>query len=408
MYVLCQILRIWGTFDKLRFHIITYGCTANHADSKRIEAFLRSRGDTISEEADADVIIVNTCTVTKRTELNVIKRLEGLKGRRLIVAGCMPNTQPELLADLNVITPSMLDEIPFEYALDGTIGTVNISNGCVGDCAYCIVKRARGSLVSHDPRKISREVENMVRKGAKEIRLTSQDCSAYGLDIGMRLPALIDEITSIKGDFQIRIGMMNPFTIMDILDGILESFDDPKVFKFLHVPVQSGSNKVLKDMNRDYEVEDFIEIIDEFRKRFKEGTISTDFIIGFPTEEEEDFEDSLKLLSKIKSEKVNITRFSRRPGTEAFRMKDLLERTKKERSRIFTKSYHEIAREMNKRWVGRRLDVLTTEKGKKGGIIARDSSYKCIILKNDLEVGDRYKVRIKEAEMTYLVGELCQ
>jgi MiaB-like tRNA modifying enzyme len=398
----------------MRFRIETYGCTANQGDSKRIEALLRRGGHQIvGEEENADVVIVNTCTVTKMTERRVLKRLKELKekDKNIIIAGCMPAAQKELLhkeiGEVKMITPRLLDFI-HDYELDGVIGTVNISNGCVGSCTYCIVKRARGSLVSYNPVKIRSAVEKMVRKGAREIRVTSQDCSAYGLDRcdDMRLPALIERIVSIEGDFMMRVGMINPSTTVGISDKLIDAFDDEKVFKFLHVPVQSGSDDVLRDMGRNYTVSDFVEIVNEFRARFSDLTLSTDFIIGFPTETEDDFQLSLCLLKEIRAEKVNIKRFSPREGTEAFMLNDLIERTKKERSRIFTGIYHEIALEANKRWEGRILDVLATGEGKRGRVVTRDESYKNIIVKEDLKIGNRYKIRITEAKPTYLVGEL--
>ena len=399
-----------------KFSIETFGCTANKGDEMRMRAILRNAGHEIAETREADVVIVNTCTVTKRTELNVIKRLKELKkkGKKVVVAGCMAAAQPELVesilgADVTMVTPQDIYSYNNEQELDfnGVIAVVPIAMGCVGKCSYCIVKRARGDLRSYKPEKICKAVRNAVERGAKEIRITSQDCSAYGWDSpSLKLPALLDLVTSVEGDFRIRVGMMNPFTVIHILDELLDAFDSTKIFKFFHVPVQSGSDKVLGDMRRNYKAADFVEIVNSIRRRFKYSTICTDFIIGFPTETEEGFVSSLNLLETVKPEKVNITRFSPRPGTEASKLKDLLEREKKRRSRIFSSFYHALASEKNKELKGKKLPVLVTEQGKRGGVIGRDPSYREIVIKKDLPLGASCKVEVKEAKSSYLVGDL--
>lgn len=306
------------------------------------------------------------------------------------------------------------------------ISAIPIAIGCVGECSYCIVKRARGDLISYEPEKIVEGVKTSVKGGAREIRITSQDCSAYGFDWdrdrgldkenfgagGLKLPGLLDLITAVEGDFRIRVGMMNPFTMHRILNELLDAFDSEKVFKFFHVPVQSGSDKVLIDMKRNYKAADFVEIVKKIRLRFGYSTICTDFIIGFPTETVEAFSASLNLLSVVRPEKVNITRFSSRPGTEASKLKDLLEREKKRRSRIISSLYHDIALANNTWLKGKRLPVLITEKGKgknmEGGVIGRDPSYRVVAINSglDLPPGAVYSVRITEAKSTYLVGEV--
>lgn len=408
----------FAKFQKI--HLETFGCTANVGDTMKMRAILRNAGHEIVEESEADAVIVNTCTVTKRTELNVIKRLKELKeeGKEVIVAGCMAAAQPELVKsilgdDVAMITPQ---DIYNEFCgdqkadFDGVISVIPIAMGCVGNCSYCIVKRARGDLKSYEPEKIFETVKSAVERGAKEIRITSQDCSAYGWEnssaLKLKLPELLELVTSVEGDFRIRVGMMNPFTVIPTLDELLEAFDSEKVFKFFHVPVQSGSDKVLREMNRNYKAADFVEIVDGIRERFEYSTICTDFIIGFPTETEDDFLSSLNLLENVKPEKVNITRFSPRPGTEAFKLKDLLEREKKKRSRIFSALYHKIALERNTALEGKKHTILITEKGKKGGVICRDPSYRMVIINKDLPLGASYTVRITDVRSTYLVGAI--
>ncbi|HUV80049.1 MAG TPA: tRNA (N(6)-L-threonylcarbamoyladenosine(37)-C(2))-methylthiotransferase [Candidatus Bathyarchaeia archaeon] len=408
-----------NTFAKTqKVHLETFGCTANVGDTMKLRAILRKDGHAIVAEGEADVVIVNTCTVAKRTELNVLKRLKELKeeGKEVVVAGCMAAAQPDLVKsilgnEVTMVTPQDIYKGYIEdqwLDFDGVISVIPIAMGCVGKCSYCIVKRARGDLRSYKPEKICEAVKSAVERGAKEIRITSQDCSAYGWEDvrALKLPELLEMITPVEGNFRIRVGMMNPFTMIHILDELLDAFDSKKIFKFFHVPVQSGSDKVLRDMNRNYKAVDFVEIVKSIRQRFEDSTICTDFIVGFPTETEKDFFSSLSLLDDLKPEKVNITRFSPRPGTEASKLKDLLEREKKKRSRIFSSLYQNIVREKNNELEGKKLPVLITEKGKKGGVIGRDPAYRLVVLNKDLPLGATYTVRVTEAKSTYLMAEI--
>ena len=403
------------TPEAAKVFIETFGCTANVGDEMKMRAMLKSAGHELVEAREADIVIVNTCTVTKRTELNVIKRLKAWKaaGKKVIVAGCMAAAQPGLVKsilgdDVAMTTPGDLrnrggERVEFE----GVIAVIPIAMGCVGTCSYCFVKRARGDLRSCEPEKIRRAVKSAVERGAREIRITAQDCSAYGWDCpGIKLPELLEMITAIEGDFRIRVGMMNPSTVIHHLDELLDAFDSAKLFKFFHVPVQSGSDRVLGDMKRNYKAADFLEIVKSIRARFDYSTLCTDFIPGFPTETDADFFASLKLLEDVKPEKVNITRFSPRPGTDASTWKDMLEREKKRRSRMLSAVYHRIAFAKNKAWEGRNVPVLVTERGKKGGMIARDTSYRAIVVNRDVPPGTACTVRIAEARSTYFLGDV--
>ncbi len=415
-----KLERVLGTFIPLtgaKVCIETFGCTANAGDTEKLRALLKREGyRLVRDTEEADYVIVNTCTVTKRTELNVVKHLVALKNqsKKIIVAGCMPAAQPELVKrvlgdDTPVITPDELYPImdfDFEFAslYSSVVGIIPIAMGCLGECTYCIVKRARGRLRSHEPRKIRRALETAVASGLKEIRITAQDCAAYGFDRDVKLPELLELLTEVEGDFRLRIGMMNPCTLMHIIDELLDAFDSDKVFKFFHVPVQSGSDSVLREMRRNYTVDDFLEIVRSIRRRFHYCTICTDFIVGYPTEDEDDFRASLHLLEETKPEKVNITRFSPRPGTEAAKHKDMLERDKKQRSRVLSAVYHQIALATNTDLIGRELPVLVTERGSKGGMIARDPSYKTIIMGEELPPGYFCNARVVDASSTYLVA----
>lgn len=232
-----------NTFAKpQKIRLETFGCTANVGDTMKLRAILRKEGHAIVAEDEADVVIVNTCTVTKRTELNVLKRLKELKeeGKEVVVAGCMAAAQPDLVKsilgnEVTMVTPQDIYKSYIEdqwLDFDGVISVIPIAMGCVGKCSYCIVKRARGDLRSYKPEKICEAVKSAVERGAKEIRITSQDCSAYGWESSeiVKLPELLEMITSVEGDFRMRVGMMNPFTMIYILDELLDAFDSKKIF----------------------------------------------------------------------------------------------------------------------------------------------------------------------------------
>jgi MiaB-like tRNA modifying enzyme len=429
----------------MKIHIKTFGCTANKADSHRIMQLLASQGHVFVSNPDlADLVIVNTCTVTQTTQQKVLKYISLLSdlGKNVVVAGCLPAAQPDILDSIDYpsVTPASLDDITDIVSsnfvgnnfvdnndvdnnivgsngiivpvindvpiLEGVTGIVSISQGCVGQCSYCIVKQARGKLISRPVPDIVDEIKSLVRRGVREIQLTSQDTSAYGMDMGVRLPELLNAVTAVEGDYMIRVGMMNPFTVIGIIDDVIESFKDSHIFKFLHIPIQSGSDSVLQHMNRKHTTEEFKYIIETFRNNFPGIVISTDFIVGYPTETEQDFNDTLKLLKEMRPQKVNITRYSPRPNTPSSQLRDLPSWKKKERSRRLTKVHHSINRELLKKRIGDTTHVLTTEVGKNNSTTGRDIYYNNIVVKKDIPLGNWYDVKITGSTITYLIGEI--
>jgi len=199
-------------------------------------------------------------------------------------------------------------------------------------CTFCATKLARGNLRSYRIGDIKRQVEKAVTDGCKRINLTSQDDGCYGFDIDTDLPSLLNELITIEGDFTIRVGMMNPWHLDKVMDGLLEVFESDKIFKFLHIPVQAGSEQVLKHMRRIHTVENFKDAVEKFRAKFSGMNIATDIIVGYPSETEEDFQETLELIEETKPEVVNISRFSSRQGTDASKMKQISSEIMKDRS----------------------------------------------------------------------------
>jgi threonylcarbamoyladenosine tRNA methylthiotransferase CDKAL1 len=274
--------------------------------------------------------------------------------------------------------------------------------------SYCITRLARGVLQSKPVDQIVQEITQAVSTGHYELRLTAQDTACYGYDLDTNLAKLSEKITTINSshDFRVRVGMMNPNSVKPILHELIKAYEHPRIFKFLHLPVQSGDDELLSAMGRGYCVKEFIEILDIFRSAMPELTLSTDFIIGYPNETTEQFEHSLALLEQIRPNIVNITRFSARPGTSAAKLKNRLSGSKiKSRSREMTARRFAISNELNESQIGQRYRVLITERVKAGSVLARNDSYLPVVIKHNLPLGSWVNVEIKDATDSYLVGE---
>ena len=406
----------------MRFYLETYGCAANRGNSEAFASALVDAGHRRSSQEEAQLVIVNTCAVTERTERKILRRLSELQGERLVVAGCLPSAIPEAVRDLRcrevlgiLSAPSgrrIGEALPPEPGLPGSgrqardrCAVVNISEGCAGRCSYCIVRRARGLLRSKTVQEVAKEVRRRLKEGAVEVQLASQDAAAYGLDLGSSLPELIDAVAEIDGDFRIRVGMMNPDQLKPILEDLISSFDDPKVYKFLHLPVQSGSAEVLQSMRRGYAPQDFLSMAARLRAAFSDLTLYTDVIAGYPGETEEDFAATEELIKRAEPDKVNVTMYSPRPGTEASRLKDMPSRFKKDRSRRMTRLWKEIAGLRNGRYLGDELVAQVTEMGREGTVMARSANYRKIVIFKPLHLGSVRRFKIVKTTPFYLEGE---
>jgi MiaB/RimO family radical SAM methylthiotransferase len=218
------------------------------------------------------------------------------------------------------------------------------------------------------------------------------------------LPELINDLTKISGDFRLRIGMMNPDTILPILDELIDSYNDEKVFKFLHLPVQSGDDIILQKMRRNYAVNDFRFIVEKFRKAFNDVTLSTDVIVGFPPETDEQFQKSCELIKETKPDIVNVKAFSPRPKTKAYTMKRLDTKIVKGRTRKISKLRLEISKKNFERLVGKKEKILTTEFGKNNTVVGRTNAYRPVVIKNKISLGRFIDVKITGSGNTYLKG----
>ena len=393
-----------------------YGCSASFSDSEMISGLIVNGGHTLannSQESDLNVIV--TCSVKDATAAKMVHRIKESKSKPLVVAGCLPKAEQKTVEkfaeNASLLGPNSIGKTlqVIESALDGqkmialedtdiskvglpkirlnsAIGIVEIASGCMSECTFCQTKLAKGDLTSYRIGDIVRQVQTEISDGCNEVWLTSTDNGCYGLDIGSDLPELIRAVSEIDQKFFIRVGMMNPMYMPKIRDGLLKSFESSKVFKFLHVPVQSGSNQVLNDMKRGHTEQTFRDITQKFRKKFDKFTISTDIIVGFPTETEEDFEQTLKLLEETKPDIVNLSRYSQRPGTDAAEMNQIDVIEVKRRSKIAYELINKISEENNRNWIGWEGQV-TFDEEHEGQIRGRNFAYKPIFVKEKPRIG---------------------
>ncbi len=412
----------------MKYYIETYGCVANKVDSEIIMAALSSAGwERIANPDDADVIILNTCAVKEKTISNMLSRIRRLpRDRKLVVTGCMANVLPDKIREerpdaeiagpkewkelskiLGVHLPEKKAGVP-QMRTEPFIASVVISEGCTGTCTYCATKFARKYITSFRPGDVVRSVRDAVESGRREIRLTSQDTGAYGVDIGTNLVELLGEILdSVEGDYRIRVGMMNVDHAVRLIDeGLLDVYRDPRIYKFFHVPVQSGNDRILGIMVRNYSVEDFREVVGKIRKTFPLASISTDIIVGFPTETWEEFLDSARLIEELKIDVLNISRYSAIPGTAAARMRgQISSNEKKRRSKYLTEVHLRVGKEWNEHYVGKTLRTLFVERGRHGAVIGRTEQYKPVVVQDASLLGGFSDIYITDALSLFLRGE---
>ncbi len=422
----------------VRVYVESYGCSRNRADGEIMEAILLRAGYELAEGPDkADYVVVNTCAVKDPTELKMARRIRELldSGKKVIVTGCLVHVNPEAIDPRvsGILGVKSIDRIaeaisvaergeklisvegwrernPDKLELPrlwkpGVSFVVPISEGCLNACTYCATRFARGVLKSYKPELVIKWVREAVSRGYREIILSSEDTGCYGFDIGTNLAELLDEITAVEGDFRVRVGMMNPNHVLKFLDELIEAYQDEKVYRFLHLPVQSGDNEILRRMGRTYTVEEFEEIVNAFRKKIPDLNLNTDIIVGFPGESDEAFRNTVELVKRVKPDKINVSRYSARPGTIAARWKQLPGWLVKERSRELHRLRLAIAYEINRGYIGRTVEVLVHGPGKKGGIEGRTFNYKDIILDSG-EAGGFVRVKVERATATYLLGRI--
>lgn len=436
-----------------RYLIKTYGCQMNVHESEKIAGQLQTLGYEETQTAeDADVIVFNTCCVRENAEqhafgnIGMYKKLKKEKKDLVIaVCGCMTQ-QGEFAKKLSATFP-FVDVIIGTYNIDEfgkilqkTVDTkkriveildkngdiceeitpyrssypnawVNIAYGCNNFCTYCIVPYVRGRERSRLPENVVDEVKNLVNEGYKEITLLGQNVNSYGHDLknDVGFASLLDEIGKIEGKFRLRFMSNHP---KDLTEDVIEAIKrNPHACHAIHLPVQSGSNRILSLMNRRYSVEKYLSQIESIRKIIPDCAITTDIIVGFPTETEEDFIDTVKLVETVKFDGAFTFVYSKREGTKAAIMAGQIDpEIQKDRIMRLIDVQNELNRKESLTYVGKTVEILVEDfDEKKNSYMGRDERGKMAYFSCDENViGKFVNVKITSAGGMSLMGEIIE
>ena len=405
--------------DQKKVWLESYGCAASIADSELIAGILKNRGFEIATHPNrADLNLIVTCSVKDVTEHRMIYRISRLSksGKPLVVAGCLPKADPTRVQlaspHASLLGPNSIDKTAevVDSAIAGNkmtaladsisdktnvprvrvnpvISIVQIATGCMSVCSFCQTKLAKGWLKSYRIGDIVRQVKNDIKDGCKEIWLTSTDNGCYGKDAGSNIVDLLESCTDIDGQYKIRVGMMNPMFLSPILDRLIQVFvENEKIFKFLHIPVQSGSERILRKMKRGHTAKTFSDLVASFRTRVPKITIATDVIVGFPSETEHDFYETTELINETQPDIVNASKYSARPGTAATVEKQINTTVVKKRTKQLHHLIDMTSRKRNSIWSKWYGEILIDEKrGNK--VQGRNYAYKPVVVTGNLNIG---------------------
>lgn len=436
--------------ERKKVWIEAYGCSASMADYEMIAGLLKSYGYKLAKhESESSVNLVVTCSVKDVTEHKMISRITKLSKspKPLIVAGCLPKADQKKVEFINptasllgphsinrtievvnsairgvrtiALEDSVADKINMPRSrLNPITSIVEIASGCMSKCSFCQTKLAKGMVRSYRTGDIIRQIRTDIDQGCKEIWLTSTDNGCYGRDIGTDLVGLLDACCQIEAEYKIRVGMMNPMYIPKMLDKLVKLYKhNSKIYKFLHIPVQSGCDRILKKMKRGHTAEIFTETVKIFRKNIPEITIATDIIVGFPTETQKDFQQTMDLIRHTQPDIVNISKYSSRPGTAAAQLKKINSEIVKGRSMQLHLLSEQISKMRNLLWKGWRGEMLIHKNNNKI-FQGRNYAYKPIHIplayqfssssssSSDLHVGMKANIEIIGFNNRALIGRV--
>ena len=428
-----------------KYFILTYGCQMNESDSERIAFLLENKGcQQALTENKADLIIVNMCSVRQSAVDRIYgfgKKIKKLKKKnknlKTILTGCISKKDHRKFIktfDL-VLSIKNLSQWPkyFEAGFSSELwppllkqdneyfkiqpkqmnnfsALIPISFGCSNSCAYCVVPFTRGSLICRSHNEIIKETKNAIKNGAKEIWLLGQNVNDYKSPTNSKInfSKLLEMINNINADFWIRFTSPNPKDFSDELINAMAKLK--KVTEYLNLPVQSGDNKILREMNRSYTIEKYKALVKKIRKKIPNISLSTDIIVGFPTETKSQFQNTLRFLKDIKFDMAYIAKYSPRHRTKANKLKDdVSEKEKQARWKTLTKILGKTSLEKNKKYIGKEVEVLVDDY-KNGFILGKTRTYKTVKIKSkdkDL-IGKIIKVKITKGLSWRLEGILAK
>ncbi|XP_063055799.1 threonylcarbamoyladenosine tRNA methylthiotransferase [Engraulis encrasicolus] len=424
----------------------TWGCSHNSSDGEYMAGQLAASGYKMTDDpAEADLWLLNSCTVKNPAEdhfRNSIKKAQEQE-KKVVLAGCVPQAQPrmEYLKGLSIIGVQQIDRVVevVDEAVKGhsvrllgqkkdngrrlggarldlpkirknpLIEIISINTGCLNACTYCKTKHARGDLASYPVDELVERARQSFQEGVCEIWLTSEDTGAYGRDIGTDLPTLLWRLVEeIPEGGMLRLGMTNPPYILEHLEEMAKILSHPRVYAFLHVPVQSASDSVLMDMKREYCAADFTHVVDFLKERVPGITIATDIICGFPGETEEDFQETMELVRTYRFPSLFINQFYPRPGTPAAKMEQVPAHIKKQRTKELSALFHSYNPYDHK--MGERQHVLVTEESFDAQYyVAHNKFYEQVLVPKDPGLkGKMVEVDIYETGKHYMKGRLVE
>ena len=434
------------------YHIVTYGCQMNVHESEKLAGILRANGYTEESEApeEADIVVFNTCCIRENAEnhamgnIGALKKIKRARPDMLIaVGGCM--TQQEGAAqrlrkkfpfvDIVFGTHNLDDfgallarkaaqkkavvEVPahegsvceedFSFRTSYPNAWVNIMYGCNNFCSYCIVPYVRGRERSRDPEHILREVQGLLAKGYREITLLGQNVNSYAPADGTSFPQLLRRICEGQGKFRLRFMTSNP---KDFGEELIAAIADlPQVCNLVHLPVQAGSDRILKLMNRHYTAREYLEKVELLRKRVPGCEVSTDIMVGFPSETEEDFRRTLELVKAADFSSAFTFVYSRRSGTRAAEMEGQIpEEVQKERIMRLVELVNAQTREKSRKYLGKTVEILCEDHDEKRGLyLGRDEYGRMGYFNSTADpVGRFVKIKVEDASGISLYGSIVQ
>uniref|UniRef100_A0A7C5Z6Z3 Threonylcarbamoyladenosine tRNA methylthiotransferase MtaB n=1 Tax=Caldicellulosiruptor owensensis TaxID=55205 RepID=A0A7C5Z6Z3_9FIRM len=433
---------------KIAFY--TLGCKVNQYETQAVaELFKESGFEIVDFDSKADVYVINTCTVTNmsdRKSRQAIKKAKKLSPESIVVVmGCYPQVYPhevEKIRDIDIIIGTKDRQKIVDYvkeylenkkkivAIDegykrGTFEELKISEfnersrafikieeGCDQFCSYCIIPYARGAVRSRSLESIEEEVRRLVSNGYKEFVITGINISAYGKDLDGKITLIdvIERINEIEGVKRIRLSSLEPLIMSEQFISRLLSFD--KLCHHLHLSLQSGSDKILKLMNRHYTTAQYQDIVDRIKAKWDDVAFTTDIIVGFPGETEEDFNVTLEFVQKIGFSRIHVFRFSPKKGTKAYDMPNQVDSKEKERrSKVMKEVAANLSYQFHRKFVGKWLEVLIEQDSDLDGYYEGYSGnyIRTLVRKNHFIVpGEIYKVKITQAYEQYVKGEIIQ
>ena len=433
----------------MKYYITTMGCQLNENDSEKLAGIVEGMGFEKTEKLEeADLVIYNTCCVRENAEerlfgkLGELKKQKEEKGTIIAIGGCMMQ-EPAMLEkikksynytdivfgthtlhkfeedlkkvlengkkvrDVIDIDGEVIEDLPIKRN-DNFKASVTIMYGCNNFCSYCIVPYVRGRERSREPEKILEEVKMLAKEGYKEITLLGQNVNSYNGRENYKFANLLNDVCKIDGIERVRFISPHP---KDFTDDVIEAIaNNPKIARVLHLPLQSGSSAVLKKMNRKYTKEQYLELVDKIKTRIPDVVLSTDIIVGFPGETEEDFEDTLDVVRKVNYEQVFMFIYSRREGTVADKMENQIpEEIKHKRFDRLKELFDSRVSENNQKYIGTTQKILVDgySKNDKETLTGRTDTNKVVNFKGNKDlIGKMINIKITEEHKWYLSGEI--